>query len=274
MRPVVLFRPVDMDDQERSASALHFPTFRERTALQKDDFVVGRYSVLPYFEAIQADVDYVGAKLINNIKQHRYVADLRNWVEDIRELTPKTWYRLEDIDEDGPYVLKGKTNSRKFDWRTHMFAKDREAAGEVAWKLQTDGLIGGGLQDVYIRKFVPLKTFMTGLNDLPIANEFRIFVAFGQVLCGAYYWSNYVDDLPQAPSIDEVPKDFVAEVLRRVGNKINFYAVDVAQKEDGSWLVVELNDGQMSGLSENDPMILYSRLRDVIDRQLVATPGG
>lgn len=253
-----------MDEEELAAAREHFTCFRERTAIQKDDLVVGRYSVLPFFEGIQADVDYVGAKLINDIKQHRYVADLRNWVEDLRELTPKTWYRLEEIDEDGPYVLKGKTNSRKFDWKTHMFAADRKAAGEVHWRLSTDGLIGGGQQDIYIRKFVKLKTFLEGINNLPITNEFRIFVAFGIVLCGAYYWSNYADDVPQIPSIDEVPMEFVGRVMERIGGRVNFYAVDVAQTETGEWIVIELNDGQMSGLSLNDPQLLYSRLKQVL----------
>jgi hypothetical protein len=130
--------------------------------------------------------------------------------------------------------------------------------------------IGQGFQDIYIRKFVPLKTFMRGLNNLPITNEFRIFVAFGEVLCGAYYWSNYVEELPQAPSFAEVPKEFVAEVLRRVGNKINFYAVDVGQKENGDWIVIEINDGQQSGLSENRPEVLYSALRAALDRHLAS----
>jgi len=276
-RPVVLFRPGqgDMDEDELAAVKRHFTCFRERTAISKNDLVVGRYSVLPFFEGIQADCDYVGAELINNIRQHRYVADLSNWVEDLRELTPKTWYRLEDIDEEGPYVLKGKTNSRKFDWKTHMFAKDRQTAGEVHWRLSTDGLIGHGQQDIYIRKYVPLKTFLEGINQLPITNEFRIFVAFGEVICGAYYWSNYVDDLPQVPSITEVPTEFVAEVVKRIGNRINFYAVDIGQKADGDWLVIEVNDGQMSGLSENQPEQLYSGLSRILtDRGLVVIPGG
>jgi hypothetical protein len=266
MRPVVLFRAGrdTMDEDELRIVQEHFTCFRERAAIQKDHFVIGRYSCLPFFEELQAEIDYVGAAIINNVNQHRYVADLCNWAEDLRELTPKTWYRLEDIDEEGPYVLKGKTNSRKFDWKTHCYAKDRKTAGDVHWRLSTDGLIGMGQQDIYIRKYVPLKTLLIGLNDLPIANEFRIFVAFGEVLCGAYYWSNYVDDLPEVPSVDQVPKGLIAEAIQRIGNRVNFYALDVAQKADGGWIVIEINDGQQSGLSENEPELLYSNLKRVL----------
>lgn len=271
MKPVVLFRESIMEEPELRAAESVFLTFRERTKLAKNDLVIGRYSVLPYYQELQNDVDHVGARLINNLKQHRYIADLRNWVEDLRELTPKTWYRLEEVDEEGPYVLKGKTNSRKFDWKTHMFAADRKAAGEVHWRLSTDGLIGGEHQDIYVRKFVPLKTLLIGINNLPVSVEFRFFCAYGEVICGAFYWSNYVDDLPEVPNVDLVPREFLREVLRRIGDRAPFVVVDVAQTATGEWIVVELNDGQMSGLSENDPLLLYRGLLRVLMEQGIVT---
>jgi ATP-grasp domain, R2K clade family 3 len=269
MRPVVLYRYGDMEASELEAARRHFTTFSPRTALQRDDFVIGRYSVLPFFKhGIQADCDYIGATLINNFHQHCYVADLRNWVEDLRELTPKTWYRLEDIDEPGPYVLKGKTNSRKFDWRSHMFAKDHAAANEVYWRLATDGLIGGEKQDIYIRKYIPLKQHLVGINGLPISHEFRAFCAFGKLITGAFYWSNYFDEIPSTPQFSDVPLEFIDEVLRRVGDQIPFVAIDFAQDAAGNWWVIELNDGQMSGLSMNDPEVLYGGLRRLVDQHL------
>lgn len=269
MRPVVLYRPEDMDERELRAARQYFTAFHQRTALRKFDFVVGRYSVLPFFKyGIQADVDFVGAELINNFHQHCYVADMRNWVEDLGELTPRTWYRMEDIDQPGPYVLKGKTNSRKFDWKTHMYAADLAAAKDVYWRLATDGLIGGEQQDIYIRKYIPLKKHLDGMNGLPVSHEFRFFAAFGRVICGAFYWSNYVDDLPQRPTISDVPSEFVQGVVEKICDKVPFVVIDVAQGEDGRWWVIELNDGQMSGLSENDPEALYSGLRNLIDTKM------
>jgi hypothetical protein len=262
MRPVVLFRPVDMDDDELSACKKQFPTFRERTAIQPDDLVICRYSCLPFFEAIQADVDYVGAKLINNYREHNYIADIRNWVEDLKDLTPKTWYRLEDIDEEGPYVLKGKTNSRKADWSNMMYAKDLHAAREVYWKLSTDGLIGH--QEICIRKFVPLHTYITGLNGIPVTKEFRFFCLYGQILCGAFYWSNYVDDLPSEPKPEPKHYEFVQKILDRVKHRTNFVVIDIAETAAGDEIVVELNDAQMSGLSMNDPNKLYVAIAEAI----------
>lgn len=260
MRPVILYRDTIIEEAELAQAKLYFPTYRERSAIQKDDLVIGRYSALPYYNELQNDCDYTGATLINTLKQHRYIADLRNWVEDLRELTPKTWYRLEEVDEEGPYVLKGKTNSRKFDWKTHMFAADRAAAAAVSWRLSTDGLIGGENQDIYIRKFVPLKTYFLGINDLPVTKEFRFFTAYGRVLCGAFYWDNYADDMEKVPVPGPREYEFVETVLKRIGDRANGVVIDVAETETGELMVVELNDLQMSGLSRNDPETLYKEL--------------
>jgi hypothetical protein len=37
--------------------------------------------------------------------------------------------------------------------------------------------------------------------------------------------------------------------------------MDIAKTQSGEWIVIELNDGQMSGLSENDPNVLYKNLK-------------
>lgn len=271
MNPVVLYRPQDMDQAELECASRHFQTFRERTRLQKDDLVIGRYGCLPFYDQYQADCDYAGAKPLNSLKQHRYLADLRNWVEDIKDLTPKTWYRLEDIDEEGPYILKGETNSRKGDWKTHCFAKDRKAADEVYWRLCSDGVVGGGQQQIYIRKFVPLYTYFTGLNDIPVTKEFRFFTAYGRAICGAFYWANYEEDMPNIPIPDEKDYKFVEEVLSRIDGRATGVVVDIAHTQDGRRIVVELNDFQQSGLSLNNPEILYSGLRHIFVEEGICT---
>jgi len=266
-RPVILYRKSLMDAEELAAAKERFACVFQRTALRRDDLVIPRYCVLPEPVELQDDVDLVGANLLNDLRQHRYLADMRNWVEDLREFTPKTWYRLEDVDEDGPYVLKGQTNSRKGDWNTHCFAKDRAAMEQVYWRLCTDGLIGLGQQQIYIRKYVPLAKLIDGLNGIPVTREFRFFTAFGKILCGAYYWQNYLEDLPAVPDVSEVPIAFVQSVLDRVKDHANGIVIDVAQTATGDWICIELNDLCMSGLSCNDPKILYTRLKEVLFEQ-------
>ena len=265
MRPIILYRESreTMDADELSAAKEHFECTNSRMIIQAGDLVIGRYSVLPFYKEQERDINLVGAKLINTLSQHNYVADMQNWVYDLKDLTPKTWDRLENLPEDCAFVLKGETNSRKHDWSDLMFAPNKKAAIEIHSKLTKDGLIG--YQKIYIRQYVPLKTYMVGIKGLPITHEFRFFVCDKQILCGGYYWSSHVDDLDVKPDVTSVPQKFLQEVVNLIGDQIRFYVVDVAQTEAGDWIVIELNDGQMSGLSENNPKELYSNLKKVIN---------
>ncbi len=266
MNPVILYRDTDNSDSEYESAKDYFTVTKTRMSLKKDDLVIGRYSVLPFYELQEYDINYVGAKLINSYKQHNYIADLLNYVNDLKDLTPQTWTTLHDLPDNCSFVLKGKTNSKKHDWKNSMFAENKKAAIEIYSSLCDDSLIG--TQDIYIRKFIPLKTYFKGIKGLPITKEFRFFVCYGQIVCGAYYWSNYVDDLPEVPDINEVPKEFLNKAISIVGDNANFYVLDVAQTDSGEWIVIELNDGQMSGLSCNDPNVLYKNLKNIVDERM------
>jgi hypothetical protein len=272
MRPVILYRdPCDISfDQELETMRRYFYCTNSRVDIQKGDLVIPRYSSLPYYEEQERDINKAGAKLINSYRQHEYIADMNNYYWDIEDLTPKTWFRPYDvpINEKGAFVLKGKTNSKKFLWDTHMFAEDRNKVMEIYCKLQDDTLIG--CQDIYIRKFIPLYNYAVGIRGLPISKEFRFFIAYKQILCGAFYWSNFAEDIAEkfglVPCADVVPGKLIFDIIERVGDNSNFYTIDVAQTAEGEWIVIELNCGTMSGLSNNCPNILYYMLKEVIEK--------
>lgn len=263
-QPVILYRASSAPDpSELEAAKDHFVVLHSRMSIQGSDLVIGRYSVLPFYKELEDDIIKCGGKLINSHKQHRFAADMRNYIEVLQGITPRTWFRLEDVPETGgPYVLKGATNSRKDKWRTHMFAENKAAAVEVYMRLCDDSLINE--QGVYIREYVPLVRLATGINDMPVSEEYRFFVCRGRVLCGAFYWSNFTGDLQTVPGAQNVPSEFLSLITRAIGNNIEFYAIDVARTESGDWIVVEVNDGQMSGLSDNDPKALYKNLKDLL----------
>lgn len=243
----------------------HFRCVDSRVSINPKEIVIGRYSVLPFYKEQSDDIHYLGAELINSHHQHCYVADIRNWYEDLKEYTPKTWTGLDWIDEEGPYVLKGMTNSRKNKWKTHMFAANKDDAANVYWELLTDPLLEDTKQEIVIRKFEKLYTYFIGVNGMPVTKEYRFFIFNGQVVSGGYYWSQYHDDLPEKPDPDEVPREFLDKIISLVGNKINFWLLDVGQKVNGEWIVIELGDAQMGGLSCNDPETLYSNMARVIE---------
>ncbi len=264
MHPVIYYRSGrDVSEDEVLSMQKHFDCVTSRMNVKAGDLCIARYSCWPYYKDLEEDLESIGAKLINTYRQHRWIADIGNWVEDLKGLTPDTWRRLEDVPEDAfPIIVKGETNGKKFLWDTHFFAKDRTAACDVRSRLQDDGLISN--QWLYFRRFVPLKTYLTGFRGVPISKEFRVFVCDGVVLSKAYYWSNYFEDLPEKPDVNDIPIDFLQQVISCIGNRARFYVVDVAQTEKGDWIVIELNDGQMSGLSENDPDVLYTNLKSVL----------
>jgi hypothetical protein len=106
-------------------------------------------------------------------------------------------------------------------------------------RLQEEHLVGG----LVFRQFVDLQRI--GLHPksrLPLVNEHRFFVLDGCPFYSAPYWADgdYRREPPGA--------DVIAPILARVQSR--FYAADVAEKEAGGWLLVELNDGGSAGIPE------------------------
>lgn len=217
--------------------------------------VIGRYSVLPYYQELEADLKMQGSSLINTYAQHRYIANFDYYHDIPKGMTPKTWFNFVDIDEEGPYVVKGLTNSRKGQWNTMMFAETKRQAVEIANDLLNDPLIGP--QGVIVRKYVPLVTYEIGINGLPFTNEWRFFFYGRNIMCYNYYWS-IADGVPGTIDFDGI--NFAKKIAKIISTKVPFFVIDVAEKAEGGWTLIEVNDGQMSGLSCNDPEVLYNNL--------------
>lgn len=265
MNPVILFRSeLDFENEEKVAREV-FPVTQNRVLVPPHSLVIGRYSVLPFYRELQEDLRLLNeSKLINSYRQHRWIANF-DWYELLQKYTPETWF---DHDfyraPDGPFVLKGRTNSRKFQWNTHMYAENKSAAGEVASRLSGDGFIGP--QGIIYRRHVPLRTFEVGINDLPFTNEWRLFYFKDECLSFGFYWSSAKEEILteiQQNSTKYFPptaKEVADEIAKLVSPHVNFFVLDVAESASGDWILIEINDGQMSGLSENSPRVLYSNL--------------
>jgi hypothetical protein len=269
--PVILFStPSNNPDEyqkEKKEAEKHFVVLDSRMKIFRGDLVIGRYSVLPCYRELEYDLFLTGSKLINSHRQHRYVADIQNWYYDLTHLTPKTWFRMEDVpDTIGPCVLKGETNSKKFLWSSHMFAKNKQEAIETMIRLQMDGFVGQ--QQICIREYVHLVELAerSFSNQPPITLEYRFFCCRGKIVCGGYYWSNHMEEVRDKLEID-LPAgavEVVTKALSVIGNKVEFVVVDVAKTLSGDWIVIELNDAQQSGLSECSPKQLYSNLKKIL----------
>lgn len=261
--PVILFRGCLAEEDELLMAKKYFPVIEQRSLVSGEyDLVIPRYSALPFYDELEYDVTHLGSKLLNTRQQHNYVANIRNWYYDLADITPRTWFYLDQIPDEGPFVLKGATNSKKHAWNTMMFAKDKRAAGEVYVRLGNDSMIG--VQDICVRQYVPLNKLADGLNGLPIGEEYRFFALNGQVIGKGFYWSNHWDDLEIKPDVNDVPDSLIQKILDVVSPKINGFVFDVARTQTGEWILIELNDLQQSGPSMIDLDTLYKNMLSTV----------
>ena len=263
MATKILFRKSLAEENEFETAKKYFEVIESRSLVRSDDTVICRYSALPYYEELEKDVQNLGGVLINSYKQHRYVADINEWYWDLEEFTPKTYFQYDDVKmwDQHSFVIKGKTNSRKHRWSTHMFARSRKDILQVMYRLEEDQFIEQ--QGLIIREYEPFVGYGYAINCLPITKEFRFFVLGKKIIAGGFYWSNHPEAIEEFhPNVEEVPKDFLNQIIEIVSPNINAWVMDIAQHQDGRWRLVELNDLQMSGLSCIEPQQLYANLKD------------
>ncbi|MFT8352305.1 ATP-grasp domain-containing protein [Clostridium saccharoperbutylacetonicum] len=201
--------------------------------------------------------------LINSPEEYVNTHYLPNWYEHVEGMTPKTKWSdsvpnreeiLEMLKEFGSKqaIVKDYVKSRKHEWFKSCYI---ENASETEKALQVvDNFVEGQGEDlnqgIVLREFVNLKSI--GYHEksgMPISEELRLFIFNYKVVCTIGYWDG--------KDINEHPK-FVEEVLEKLKNiKSNFFTVDIAKKSNGEWIVMELGDGQVSGLQDYDVKSFY-----------------
>jgi hypothetical protein len=175
-------------------------------------------------------------------------------------LTPETWfdYDFYRSEHPGPFVVKGRTNSRKHQWNRLMFAGTKQDAASIASDLMGDPLISE--QGVIYRKYIPLRQHeVCSVSGLPYAHEFRCFFYKTELLCCGYYWSSAENT---HHTMSEKGLAFAKKAAARAAEHATFFVLDVAEIADtpDEWILVEVNDGQQAGPSECDLDELYGNL--------------
>jgi hypothetical protein len=262
MKPIVLFRSELAFQYEIRIAKEYFDVIEQRCACPKDRLVIGRYSVLPYYQELERDIDLMGSQLINCWKQYHWIANF-DYYEDLKDFTAESWddSNIHLCGHSGPFVVKGRLNSIKHRWKSHMFAKTKRRAIEIGKELAQDSNIRE--QGVIYRKYVPLVTYEVGLHDLRYTNEWRLFYLGDIRLSHGYYWSLAENVVERTLSQEGL--DFADRVAKITSKHTRFFTLDIAEKEEGGWILIEVNDGQSSALSENDAHVLYGNLKNVLE---------
>lgn len=263
----MLFRQDNSNEEEFKVAQRYFDVHTNRSAIPKNSLVIGRYSVLPFYKELEEDLRYNGSTLINSFAQHEWIASF-SYYSAVKEFTPRTWTMSEfyTAEYKGPFVVKGATNSKKFQWKDLMFAADKQTAIQIAAELSTDSMIQ--YQDIIFREYIPLETIEYGIADLPFSIEYRFFFYKKIQVASAFYWSIAEEaDKHTFPPLGA--RLFAQKIAGIVSDHVNFYVLDVALKAGGDplkeedWILIEINDGCMSGLSMIHPNFFYAMLKRI-----------
>ena len=201
-----------------------------------------------------------GVQLINAPQQYLNCHHLPESYSVIESLTPRTiWLPLPDCLDaenvqralqtfgDSSLILKDYVKSRKHEWNEACFIASASDADEVRRvvarfiELQGDEISGG----LVFREYVALQNIGAhSQSGMPLAAEFRLFFLDGGLLQSSRYWTE--GDYGES----EPPLALFQDVAQRVPSR--FFTMDVTQLENGEWIIVELGDGQVAGLPDQN----------------------
>lgn len=209
--------------------------------------------------------------LINTPEQYQICHELPKALPYIVDHTPRTIYKkmneTQDLEDllaqahvfgSAAVIIKDYVKSEKHHWDTACYvpdARDEKRLRETILRfIQLRGhLLNEG---IVIREFIPLKTLtLHSKSGMPLTEEYRLFFLHQQLLDVIVYWEEgaYSAALPDTTLFENLATS--------IDN--NFFTMDIARREDGNWVVIELGDGQVSGLPERrDTASFYKRLRE------------
>jgi len=199
-----------------------------------------------------------GITLINDFHEYENCHLFPNSYEDIKNHTPMTrWFEnYKQIDwksindEFKRFMIKDYVKSVKGTSFPSCFITPVEEDTmngyidefiKLRGSLFTNGIV--------LKEFVDFKKYGASTN------EYRAFYMKGKLVTVSKN-SNQSDDCPF------VPREFAEKFT---GLESNFYTVDFAELDSGKWIIIEVGDGQVSGLSPNQYVFkFYDEIRGII----------
>lgn len=161
------------------------------------------------------------------------------------------------IFEGKAIIIKDYVKSRKHEWHDACYINS--SSDEEELKRVTNNFITRQAETlneglVFFREFIELE-FLTNhsKSNMPLTKEFRVFVLHKKPICFFKYWDegDYTQEI--------VPIEAYDEIIKSINS--NFYTMDIAKQNDGKWIIIEVGDGQVSGLPDNaDITYFYKKI--------------
>ncbi|GMK37191.1 hypothetical protein PCCS19_02440 [Paenibacillus sp. CCS19] len=212
--------------------------------------------------------------LINNPEEYRNCHYLPNFYENIKDVTPySNWIQIVNLKNDfdqiyknlaefgnKPIIIKDYVKSRKHEWNEAFFIPD--ASDSIHAVQVINNFIARQGEDInegiVLREFVNLEQISVHTKSrMPLSKEFRLFYLNNTFLFQFDYWEDsiYDNDKPDLTTFNQIAQD--------IGS--NFFTMDIGKTVSGDWIVIEIGDGQVSGLPlESDIEGFYNAIKELV----------
>lgn len=207
-----------------------------------------------------------GVRLVNSPREFQTAMEFDRFYPLLGDLTPESRILsgLDDLSDvesrlGYPVFVKGAIKSNKDQGWARCVAHDRAELTAIAESLLARDR--RSLGKIIVRRLFRFRTIATDQQDFPIGREYRAFVYRNAVIVYGFYWDEYRDAAALTPAEDVTIRSLAVQAAERVGTP--FVAVDLGQLENGEWIVIEVSDGQFTGLSHVTPLELWSRLSEI-----------
>lgn len=209
-----------------------------------------------------------GGKMLNDLAEYEATHLLPNWATAGQNQLKTRW--TSDLSDasirqllqqfSGAVTIKDFVKSRKYEWDEAFYipaTSDTAHALQVVHNFierQGTELVGG----LVMREFIELKSLGEHpKSHTPIFEEYRVFYLNNVPLTIINYWTEEKITL----SLED------QKLIQLAGKQIssNFYTIDFARKANGQLIIMEMGDGQVSGLQDYNEGTFYKLLWENLD---------
>lgn len=197
-------------------------------------------------------------QLINNVQEYQNCHYLPDSLKFIKNRTPTTVFEKFDSDNSinklvekskifgqKSVILKDYVKSEKHNWETACFVTDASNTDKLKQVIKNLVELRGKYlnEGIVVREFVELNDLtIHSKSGMPLTEEYRLFF-FNKKLIDIYdYWEEGEYKLPKPNTIE----------FEKIADQVesNFFSMDIARQKNGELIIIELGDGQVSGLPD------------------------
>ena len=210
-------------------------------------------------------------KLINNSIEYKNCHYLPESLKYIKNYTPKTIFQkveckksinilLENVKifNGKAIIIKDYVKSEKYYWDTACYIENSNNIKKLSESINNLIELRGNYlnEGIVIREFIELNNIQKhSKSNIPLSEEYRLFFYDNELLCVFNYWEeiNYNMERPETKEFEIIGKTIES----------NFFTMDIAKNKNGKFIIIELGDGQVSGIPDNeDKNIIYKKIKE------------